>query len=107
MMSTLMAMRMGHVHDGMMVNVRADNDKLRARAHGIVARIAKVTEARAAQALIQANGQVKLAIMLAIAGLSPDDASKRLNDTQGNLRNALDGLPRSGRNEDAIQTSTE
>ncbi len=48
MMSTLMGMRLGHVHDGMMVNLRADNEKLRARAVAMVQRIADVTEAQAA-----------------------------------------------------------
>ena len=40
MISTLMAIRLGHVHQGQMVNVVADNTKLRGRAARIVASIA-------------------------------------------------------------------
>ena len=39
MMSTLMAIHLGHVHDGYMVNLHADNTKLRSRAARIVAAI--------------------------------------------------------------------
>jgi len=94
LMSTLMAMRLGHVHDGMMVNLRADNDKLRARAIGIVSKVAGVTEDRAEQALAQTEGRVKPAILLAIGALTPDDAQGRLNETRGNLRAALKTLGR-------------
>ena len=50
-MSTLMGVEIGAVHDGMMVNVVADNAKLRGRAAGIVARItgADADRARAAR----------------------------------------------------------
>ena len=40
MMSTLVAIHLGHVHDGYMVNLHADNMKLRGRAARIVAAIA-------------------------------------------------------------------
>ena len=41
LLSTLTHIKLGAVHDGMMVNVQADNLKLKARARGIVSRIAK------------------------------------------------------------------
>ena len=41
MISTLAGLRLGHVHDGYMVNVVADNAKLRDRAARIVAEIVR------------------------------------------------------------------
>ena len=92
MMSTLMAIELGHVHDGMMVNVRADNAKLRVRAQGIVARIANVTDDEAATALVAAEGDVKTATLFAVAEISADAARLLLGETGGHLRPALDRL---------------
>ena len=87
-MSTLMAVAMGHVHDGMMVNVNADNTKLRNRALGIVARIAEVHADEAASALDATDGAVKPAVLVA-RGASAETAQALLNDTDDNLRAAL------------------
>ncbi|MEO0387992.1 MAG: N-acetylmuramic acid 6-phosphate etherase, partial [Pseudomonadota bacterium] len=43
--STVMAVALGHVHDGMMVNVTADNAKLRARARRIVQAVSDAPDA--------------------------------------------------------------
>ena len=88
MLSTLMAVELGHIYDGMMVNVVADNDKLRRRAAGIVAAITGVAPDKAEAALAEARGRVKPAALIA-AGLSPARADSLLEDTQGNLRAAL------------------
>jgi len=88
MMSTLMAVSLGHVHDGMMVNVRADNIKLRARAAGIVCRITGVDAATASRALDATGGDVKPAVLVAL-GQDTAAAQEILTDTQGNLRAAL------------------
>ncbi|MGV8855038.1 MAG: N-acetylmuramic acid 6-phosphate etherase [Devosia sp.] len=65
MLSTLVAVHLGHIHDGFMVNLIADNAKLRARARGIVMSVTGLDEAQAAHWLGQADGSVKLAIVLA------------------------------------------
>ncbi|WP_108835240.1 N-acetylmuramic acid 6-phosphate etherase [Tateyamaria sp. Alg231-49] len=90
MLSTLMATHLGHVHDGMMVNVNADNIKLRARACGVVVQIAGVSEATAQQVLDAAGGDVKAAVLMAAMGLSRDAAQARLKDTNGHLRPILE-----------------
>ena len=97
-LSTLMAVQLGHVHDGMMVNLRADNTKLRARAAGMVGRIANVEEDTAAEALNAAEGEVKPAVLIAAGRCSPEAARAILLETQGNLRAALALLTR-----DAVQ----
>ena len=86
MLSTLMAMRLGHVHDGYMVNVVADNEKLRARACGIVAAIAGVDEAVAQAALTASAGAVKPAILIASGSSNLSDAEALLVRHQGQLR---------------------
>lgn len=89
MLSTLMAIQLGHVHDGMMVNLRADNAKLRLRARGMVGKIADVSEPEAAAALDAANGEVKPAILIAARGVGHERATELLRETEGNLRAAL------------------
>lgn len=89
MMSTLMAIRLGHVHDGFMVNVVADNAKLRARARGIVAAIAGVGDEAAAEALSRSEGMVKDAVLLAAGVDTPGDARAMLGRHGGKLRSAL------------------
>ncbi|MGI9369123.1 MAG: N-acetylmuramic acid 6-phosphate etherase, partial [Ruegeria sp.] len=92
MLSTLMAIKLGHIYDGMMVNLRADNAKLRSRAEGIVCAVVNVSEYEAKKALQTADGNVKLAILLAGGCPDPIDAKKILDDSKGNVRNALKAL---------------
>ncbi len=89
MLSTLMAVELGHVHDGMMVNLHADNTKLKERAAGIVARIADVPHDTAIDALGRAAGKVKPAVLMAAGDVSPDVAANLLIETGGQLRPAL------------------
>jgi N-acetylmuramic acid 6-phosphate etherase len=95
MISTLAGIRLGQVHDGMMVGVVADNMKLRARAAGMVARIAGVPDQVAKAALDQAQGAVKVAVLVA-RGLDIDSAHAILNDTDHHLRQALLRVAKSG-----------
>lgn len=91
-MSTLMAVELGHVCDGMMVNVVADNDKLRGRALGIVRHIAGADATTAAVALSAAGGDVKAAVLLAAGAGSLAAARGHLTATGQHLRQALDRL---------------
>ncbi|MEO5616010.1 MAG: N-acetylmuramic acid 6-phosphate etherase [Cypionkella sp.] len=88
MMSTLMGIRLGQVHDGMMVGLVADNEKLRGRAAAMVARIAGVEAGLAARALDAARGAVKPAVLIAL-GQAPEAALDLLSETNGNLRAAI------------------
>ena len=88
MISTLAALRLGHVHDGLMVNLVADNAKLRGRAARIVAGIAGAAEA----ALAAAGGAVKPATLIAAGANGPADAARRLAAAGGRLGPALAGL---------------
>lgn len=88
LISTLAAIRLGLVHDGMMVALVADNDKLRTRAAGMVSAIAGADAAAAGRALAASGGDVRIAVLVA-GGLRPEDAVVRLRACDGNLRAAL------------------
>jgi N-acetylmuramic acid 6-phosphate etherase len=89
LLSTLAHIKLGAVHDGMMVNVKADNLKLKKRAHGIVSRITGAGENKAAVALEATRGDVKPAVLICAGAKSPAAARDLLAATQGNLRRAL------------------
>jgi N-acetylmuramic acid 6-phosphate etherase len=94
MLSTMMAIHLGHVHDGFMVNLIADNIKLRGRARRIVMAVTNVPEDQAADALEQAGGAVKTAILLAAGAQDVAGARQLLADNQNRLRPALLALGR-------------
>ncbi len=88
MISTQAGILMGHVHDGLMVNLVPDNIKLRQRAERIVTRITGVQPEAAQDALEQAGHDTKLAVLMA-AGLNIDVARRRLADSGGRLRDCM------------------
>ncbi len=90
--STAVMVGLGFVFDNLMIDVRAGNAKLRQRRAAIVASIAGVDRARAADALAR-HGDVKRAV-LGLAGLSNGETEAALADAGGNLRRALQGIPR-------------
>ena len=95
LLSTLMAIRLGHVHDGYMVNLVADNIKLRERAARIVSAISACDMDDAAKLLEASGGSVKSAILLAAGATSAENASDLLESNQQRLRPALSELKES------------
>jgi N-acetylmuramic acid 6-phosphate etherase len=92
MMSTLAAIHLGHVHDGYMVNLHADNIKLHERAARIVSAISGCDTATAEALLEKSGGSVKLAILLASGASSPEAANQLLEGADQRLRPALSKL---------------
>jgi N-acetylmuramic acid 6-phosphate etherase len=92
--STLACAKLGHVHRGMMVNMRPDNAKLRARAVGIVARLADVDQTTAATALEHTQFDVKAAVVAAAGRLDAEAAKALLADCGGDLAAALERTSR-------------
>lgn len=88
MFSTLVMTRLGHVYDGMMVDVEPGNAKLKRRAAAMVASIAEVDDAKAEAALEAGDNHVKTAVLIA-KGLTPDQAREALSEAGQNLRSAL------------------
>ncbi|NYS25454.1 N-acetylmuramic acid 6-phosphate etherase [Rhodobacteraceae bacterium 2376] len=90
MISTQIMIRLGHVHDGLMVDMRPQNAKLRGRARDMVARIAGVSDERAQAALDAADWRIKPAVLTA-RGMTPAQARAALARAGGVLRLALEG----------------
>lgn len=92
MMTTLMGIHLGHVHDGYMVNVQVDNIKLQKRACTIISNISGCTLSDARNHLDNSNGSVKLAVMLASGPVGISDAKKILERNGYKLRPSLSVL---------------
>lgn len=88
-LSTGVAVRLGHAYRGLMVNMRPDNAKLRARAAGIVAQAAGVDAARAERALVEAGWSIKTSIVACLASVDAGAARARLEAGGGDIRAAL------------------
>ncbi len=88
MLSVLVGIRLGHIHDGYMVNLTADNAKLVERAAEIVMALSGQSREIAGAALLQAGGAVKPAVLIA-RGAVPDQALATLKATGGHLALAL------------------
>jgi N-acetylmuramic acid 6-phosphate etherase len=89
MLSTLIAIHLGHVHDGYMVNLKADNLKLKDRAARIVGAIAGCAPAEAKGYLDKSGGSVKAAILLASGAADAKAAKEFLEEAGQKLRPAL------------------
>jgi N-acetylmuramic acid 6-phosphate etherase len=87
--STAVMVRLGKVHENLMVDVVANNAKLRARAKRLVARLARVEEERAKDLLAQAGGRVKIAVVMERRGVDAAQARALLERNDGALRGLL------------------
>ena len=88
LLSTLIMVRLGRVWRGQMVDMVARNEKLRRRAVRMVRGLTGATDDAARDALAQAGGKAKLAILL-LHGMDPDEASARLAAAGGQLGKVL------------------
>jgi N-acetylmuramic acid 6-phosphate etherase len=91
MLSTAAMVRLGKVYENLMVDLKASNHKLRARARRILRTAAGCSEDRA-EALLTATGyRVKPALVMALAGVSREAAERRLALAGGWVRRAVEG----------------
>ncbi|RAS18735.1 N-acetylmuramic acid 6-phosphate etherase [Ensifer adhaerens] len=90
MFSTLVGIQLGHVLDGQMVNLRADNIKLHGRAIRIVTDITGISAGEAGRLINMASGSVKVAILLASGAKDVAVAEAALKEARQNLRRAID-----------------
>jgi N-acetylmuramic acid 6-phosphate etherase len=90
MLSTGAMVRLGKTYGNLMVDLRATNSKLRARANRIV-RTLTVLSVEEADALLQnCGGELKTALVVQQAHLAPAEARARLQATGGQVRKALE-----------------
>ncbi|MFA0084847.1 N-acetylmuramic acid 6-phosphate etherase [Vibrio sp. 10N.261.51.F12] len=90
MLTTASMIRLGKSYENLMVDVKATNAKLVARATRIVMQATECTEREAKQALTITDHDVKLAILIILTGLDKEEAKQQLADKEGFLRKAVD-----------------
>jgi len=90
-LSSLVMVRLGHVYEGMMVDVRATNAKLVRRSEAILAQLTGHGRDKVHEALRRADGSVKLALLL-LEGNSLAEARAALGAASGDLRAAKEEI---------------
>ena len=88
MLSSLLMIRLGRVYEGLMVDVQAVNQKLVRRSEEMLLKLTARSLEDVRQALQQANGNVKLAVLL-LRGCDMQKAQALLDLAHGELRAAL------------------
>ncbi|MEV7678746.1 N-acetylmuramic acid 6-phosphate etherase [Streptomyces sp. NPDC088341] len=89
MLSTITMIRLGKTYGNLMVDVRASNEKLRARSRRIVSLATGASDERIETALAATDGEVKPAILTILGSVDGPSAATLLADSQGHLRAAL------------------
>jgi N-acetylmuramic acid 6-phosphate etherase len=89
MISSISMIKMGKVYENLMVDVKASNKKLEKRALRIVMEGAGIPNYEAEAYLQDANGETKVAILMAKKGVSAEEARARLQEADGVLYKAL------------------
>lgn len=88
-LSTAVMVRLGKVHDNLMVDVVATNIKLRHRAMRLVMQLARTSEEQARDLLQAAGGSVKVAVVMAAKRTDASRARALLQANEGSLRESL------------------
>ncbi|MFG2756846.1 N-acetylmuramic acid 6-phosphate etherase [Streptomyces wuyuanensis] len=89
MISTITMIRLGKTYGNLMVDVRASNEKLRARSRRIVSLATDAPDEAVETALAAADGEVKTAILMLLADVDAPTATDLLKRAHGHLREAL------------------
>ena len=89
MLSTGAMVRVGKAYGNLMVEVQPRNRKLQARAERILMEAAGVTGEEAAQWLRRADGNLKVAIVMASSGVDRPEAVRRIAAAGGQARGAI------------------
>lgn len=88
--STVAMIRLGKTYGDLMVDVRASNAKLAARARRIVRVATGVSEDEAETSLMAADGSAKVAVVALLREIGADEARARLERAGGDIRSALE-----------------
>ena len=88
--STAVMIRLGRVYSNLMIEMPATNEKLRNRAVRMVELATGATRPAAVIALREAEGDMKVASLIAKRRISADEARALLTDSGGRLREALE-----------------
>ncbi|MEU0127596.1 N-acetylmuramic acid 6-phosphate etherase [Streptomyces sp. NPDC006289] len=89
MLSTITMIRLGKTYGNLMVDVRASNEKLRARSRRIVSLATGASDPEIETALAATDGEVKNAILTILGEVDGPTAATLLAKSDGHLRAAL------------------
>jgi N-acetylmuramic acid 6-phosphate etherase len=89
MFTTATMVQLGKTFGHWMVDLKPSNQKLRARSIRMIELLGEVDSEKAEKLLDACDGEVKTAIVVARANLSPEMARRRLMDAGGHLRKAI------------------
>ncbi len=95
-LSTATMVRLGKTYGNLMVDVRANNEKLRDRAVRIVSEITGAPGASARSALEGSGWETKVAVLMLAGSIDVNEARSRLDRAHGRLRPALEALSSGG-----------
>lgn len=90
MISTGAMVLNGKAYQNLMVDVKQSNEKLVVRAQNITMSATGCSREQAIEALKEANGSTKVAIVMLLAGINADQARQRLARTKGHVREAVE-----------------
>jgi N-acetylmuramic acid 6-phosphate etherase len=91
-LSSLLMIRLGKVYAGLMVDVRATNEKLLERSESILNQLTGCDASEAREALKLAGGNLKIAALV-LKGYERGEAERILNESGQDLRKAFLDLP--------------
>jgi N-acetylmuramic acid 6-phosphate etherase len=89
MLTTGAMVRLGKAYGNLMVDLRATNEKLRARTNRIVRHLTGLAHAEADALLQRCGGELKTALVAHLSGSTPEQARERLAAAGGQVREAL------------------
>jgi N-acetylmuramic acid 6-phosphate etherase len=89
MLSTGAMVRLGKCFGNLMIDLKATNNKLKARTNRIVRLLTGLNHEEADGLLAQCNGELKTAIVSQLADVAPHEAQTRLKAAGGRVKQAL------------------
>ena len=90
--STAVMIKLGRTYSNLMVGMKATNAKLRGRTLRILREATGLDEAECSAALMEADGDLRVALVRLLAGIDSVRAAEALSATGGHVRNALTAL---------------
>jgi N-acetylmuramic acid 6-phosphate etherase len=92
MITTGAMTRLGYVYENLMVNVHMQNSKLIERGIGILIRACQISRDEAVNVIKSAGRSVPVALVMLKAGVDKPEAVRRLANSNGNVRRAIEDL---------------
>jgi len=92
MITTGAMTRLGYVYENLMVNVHMQNSKLIERGIGILMRACQIGRDEAVNVIKSAGRSVPVALVMLKAGVDKPEAVRRLANSNGNVRRAIEDL---------------